>query len=109
MQRRHLILAAVLAVSPVAAAGPRDDLLRLVPDDYTFCVIVQGLRDHGRGDSDLSFLEALSRSPVVKGLQSAPEAAKVQQAFEAILKDLGVTPQQLFEDLLGDALVFTYR
>lgn len=109
MPCRHLAVTVLLAVPPLAAASPRDDLLRLVPDDYTFCVVVQNLGEHGKGDGDSSFLKALSRSPVVKGLQSAPEAAKFQRAFETILKDLGVTPQQFVEDLLGDALVFAYR
>ena len=39
-----------LGVPAAAFAGPRDDLLRLVPDDYTFCVVVQNLRDLAKSD-----------------------------------------------------------
>src|SRR4051812_32083648 len=101
MPLRRLVLAAALVAPTAAVASPRDDLLRLVPDDYTFCVVVQNLREHGKSDGDSSFLKGLAESPVLKGLQSAPEAVKVQEAFTAILKDLGVTPAQLRDDLLG--------
>lgn len=109
MPLRSLLLTAVLIVPSLAAAGPRDDLLRLVPDDYTFCVVVQDLREQGKGDGRNSFLKGLVDSPVLKGLQAAPEAAKFQETFQAILKELGVTPEQFRDDLLGDALVFAYR
>src|SRR3954454_19371896 len=109
MPLRQLALAAVLALASAASAGPRDALLRLVPDDYTFCVVVQHLREHGKPDGDSSFPRGIAESPLIKGLQTTPEARKFQKAFEAILKDLGVTPAQLRDDLLGDALVFAYR
>jgi hypothetical protein len=109
MPLRLLVLAAALTVPSVAVSGPRDDLLRLVPDDYTFCVVVQNLRDQGKEENNSSFLKGLAESPVIRGLQAAPEAQKFQQAFDTILKDLGVTPGQLRDDLLGDALVFAYR
>jgi hypothetical protein len=109
MPIRQIVLAAVLVVPPATIAGPRDDLLRLVPDDYTFCVVVQNLREQGKSEGNASFLKGIAESPLIKGMQSTPEALKLQQAFEAILKDLGVTPEQLRDDLLGDALVFAYR
>ena len=109
MPLRRLVLAAVLAVPPAAPAGPRDDLLRLVPEDYTFCVVVQNLRDQAKADGGSPFLKGVAESPLIKGLQSTPEARKFQQAFQAILKELGVTPEQFRDDLLGDALVFAYR
>src|SRR5215207_8187603 len=109
MSLRSLLIAATMIVPSAAAAGPRDDLLRFVPDDYTFCVVVQNLRQEGKGGERNSFLKNVADSPVIKGLQSAPEAAKFQEAFQSILKELGVTQEQLRDDLLGDALVFAYR
>jgi hypothetical protein len=109
MRFRPIAFAVLLAAPPVAVAGPRDDLLRLVPDDYTFCVVLQNLRELGKSEGNSSFLKGVAESPLIKGLQTTPEARKFQQAFESILKDLGVTPDQLRDDLLGDALVFAYR
>jgi hypothetical protein len=106
---RQLALVAVFVVSPAAIAGPPDDLLRLVPEDYTFCVVVQNLRNHARPDGDSSFLKGISDSPLIKWLQTAPEAVKFQHSVETILKELGVTPDQFRDDLFGDALVFAYR
>jgi hypothetical protein len=109
MALRHLTIAAVLVAPSAAVAGPRDDLLRLVPDDYTFCVVLQNFRELGRSEGNPSLLKGVADSPLMKGLQTTPEARKFQQAFASILKDLGVTPDQLRDDLLGDALVFAYR
>jgi hypothetical protein len=100
---------AVLAAPSVAPAGSRDDLLRLVPDDYTFCVVVQNLREHSTGDGDGSFLKGVAEHPLFKALQTTPESRKIQQVIDDVLKGLMVTPDQVRDDLLGDALVFAYR
>jgi hypothetical protein len=107
MVLRRLVVAALLFLPPAAVAGPRDDLLRLVPDDFTFCVVVQNLRDQSTGNG--GFLKSLSESPLIKGLQSSPEATRFQEVFASLLKDLGITAEQFRDDLLGDALVFAYR
>jgi hypothetical protein len=110
MTAPRLLLAVALWSAPAAAfAGPRDDLLRLVPDDYTFCLVLQDLREHAKADGKSPFLSDLAESPVMKGLRNTPEAGKVRAAFETILKELEVTPEQLRDDLLGDAVVFAYR
>ncbi|HKB03497.1 MAG TPA: hypothetical protein VKD90_14840 [Gemmataceae bacterium] len=110
MTSPRLFLAVAVWCAPAAAfAGPRDDLLRLVPDDYTFCLVVQNIREHAKADGQSSFLKGLAESPLVKGYQNTPEAEKLRTAFESILKDLGITPEQLRDDLLGDAVVFAYR
>ena len=107
--RLSLLVVAALAVPPAAFAGPRDDLLRLVPEDYTFCVVVQALREHAKGGSDAPFLKRLADHPILKGFQGAPEAQKFQRVFDGLMKDLMVAPEQFVNELLGDALVFAYR
>jgi hypothetical protein len=110
MTSPRLLVALAVWCAPVSVfAGPRDDLLRLVPDDYTFCLVVQNIREHAKADGQSSFLKGLAESPLVKGYQNTPEAEKLRTAFEAILKELGITPEQLRDDLLGDAVVFAYR
>ena len=46
---------------------------------------------------------------MLKQFEDSPEGKKFEQAFEAVLKDLGVTPEQVWNDILGDAAVFVYR
>jgi hypothetical protein len=106
---RFLVALALWSAPAAAFAGPRDDLLRLVPDDYTFCLVLQNFRAEAKSDGDGSFLKGLGNSPLIKGLEQAPEAQKLQAVLTAILKDLGVTPEQLRDDILGDAVVFAYR
>jgi hypothetical protein len=106
---RFVVAVALWTVPAAAPASPRDDLLRLVPDDYTFCLVAQNLRSESKGDGQSSFLKGLNESPIVQGIAQSPEAKKFQAAFETILKELGVTPEQLWNDILGDAVVFAYR
>src|SRR5262245_38675869 len=109
MPLRLLVAVAVLAAPIAAPASPRDDLLALVPDDYTFCVVVQNLREQAKGDGDGSFLKGIAEHPLMKGLSATPESRKFAQAIEDLMKGLMVTPEQLRDDLLGDAFVFAYR
>src|SRR5262245_14489326 len=104
------LFAVLLATIPATAlAAPRDDLLRLVPADYTFCVVVQDLRGLAKSDGDPAFLKGVAESPMLKQFQGSPEAKKFQAVLETIFKDLQVTPQQVLNDILGDAIVFAYR
>ena len=114
MKAPHPLLVVALALAhccvPAAAfAGPRDDLLRLVPDDYTFCVVVQNLRGQGKSGGDGSWLKGFTESPLIKQMQTSPEAKKVQAAIESIFKGLDVSPEQIRDDILGDAVIFAYR
>src|SRR5262245_32217954 len=110
MKASHpLLVVAVFCVPATAFAGPRDDLLRLVPDDYTFCVVVQNLRGQGKSGGDGSWLKGFAESPLIKQMETSPEAKKVQAAIEAIFKDLGASPEQVRDDILGDAVIFAYR
>ncbi|MBO0700244.1 MAG: hypothetical protein J2P46_17725 [Zavarzinella sp.] len=106
---RLVIVVALWSAPAVALAGPRDELLRLVPDDYTFCLVLQDLREHAKADGSSPFLKGLAESSVLRGLQKTPEAEKFRAAFETILREVGITPEQLRDDLLGDAVVFAYR
>jgi hypothetical protein len=112
MKASHSLLVVALAhccVPAAAFAGPRDDLLRLVPDDYTFCVVVQNLRGQGKSGGDASWLKGFAESPLIKQMQTSPEAKKVQAAIEEIFKGLDVSPEQFRDDILGDAVIFAYR
>lgn len=109
---RILPLTAVFLVTfalPTRADKPRDDLLRLVPENVGFCLIVQDLRGHSDAFLRSPFAKKLWESPIGMAIANAPEQKKLVE-FEAHLKQgLGVTWAQLREDIFGDAVVFAYR
>lgn len=102
-------LLAVWMAWPARAASPREDLLRLVPADVGFCLLVQDLRSHG---------DALLHSPLVRRLEQTPLGRKLAGAKEAQpLSDLDrllqnyfqISSKELRDEILGDAIVFAYR
>ena len=104
-----LFLTIFLAGPTPAAATPRDELLRLVPDDVGFCLVVQDLREHLAALADSPLAVAVKASPIAKVVGNAPEVAQLS-AVEKILKEhLGTDFAQLRDDILGDAVVFAYR
>lgn len=107
MCRLLLSLCALLFAMPVVAA-PRDELLQAVPDDFTFCIVVQNLRDHTQRNPSAS-LQRLLESPVLANLKSTVEGQRAVQSVKELLAELDVTPEQIRDDLLGDAIVVAYR
>jgi hypothetical protein len=106
---RFLIAVLAWGLPAVTYAGPREDVLRLVPDDYTFCVVAQNLRDTAAAAKESRPLERLANTPLLKMLRDSAEARKAAETAELVLRELGVSPVQLREDILGDVAVFAYR
>src|SRR5262249_55725107 len=108
-------LAAVAAVTlaalaaPARAASARDDLLRLVPGDAGFCVVLSDLRGHTEKLLASSWVKRLREAPVVKALARAPETKNRRDGDGRLQKHLKVSFVRLWSDLLGDAVVFAYR
>jgi hypothetical protein len=103
-----LVAAAVLAASARAAA-PRDELLRLVPDDVGLCLVVQDLRGHAAALNDSPFAARLRASPFVVALRQAPEVRKLAAVEQQLKEHLQIDAQQLRDEILGDAVVVAYR
>ncbi|HYV35024.1 MAG TPA: hypothetical protein VE988_04915 [Gemmataceae bacterium] len=103
-----LALTALLAPS-ATAQSPRDDLVRLVPDDVAMCLVVHDLR--GQGDKLLKspWAKALNESAFGKVLGDAPELLKLEEVQKQLAKRLHIEWDKLRDDILGDALVFAYR
>src|SRR5262245_2629057 len=100
-------LAVGLLAAPLSAATPRDELLRYVPGDAGFCLVVQGLRDK---------LADVQASPMAKqwakflpALAGAAEWKHLTEAEAYLKKNLGAGWADLRDDLLGDAFAFAYR
>jgi hypothetical protein len=102
-------LGLLLAPPPAGAATPRDEALRLVPDDVGFCLVVQDLRGHAGALADSPFLEELHKSPLGQALHASPELAKLRALGNQVRKDLQVDWPRLRDDIFGDAVVFAYR
>ncbi|MFL5242338.1 MAG: hypothetical protein ACJ8FY_09545 [Gemmataceae bacterium] len=105
-----LALSAVCLIIPSAlAATPREELLRLVPDDVAFCVVLQDLRDHAARLQKSPFLEQFSKTPLAKFLESSKDLEKLFFLDTILKENLGVNSSKLLEDIFGDAAVFAYR
>jgi len=98
------------ALRPVAAATPREELLRLVPGDAGFCLVIGDLRDHSDRFLQSSWFKALRRSPLWEIFASSPEVKKLDRFLSQDLqKNLQIDWPRLRDDILGDAMVFAYR
>jgi hypothetical protein len=100
----------VAALVPAAArAAPRDELLRLVPDDVAFCLVVQDLRGHVEALTASPFGEAIRQSPLGAALKDSDEWKKVAFVNAELRKQLGLGVAEIADKLLGDAFVLAYR
>jgi hypothetical protein len=102
-----LILAALAA--PSRAAAPRDEVLRLVPEDVSFCLVVQDLRGHSDALLASPFAQKLTNSPFGKRLLSAPEWQKLAEVNNLLKQHLEITWPELRDEILGEIFVFAYR
>ena len=115
MRTPALCLPAVLAVwlcpGPPAAAAPaaRNELLRLVPDDVTFCLLLQDLREHARALRASPFAADLARTPLGAGLAATPELRRLDEADAFLRAGLGLSAAELRDEILGDAVVVAFR
>src|SRR5262249_52929372 len=88
---------------------PRDELLRLVPDDVAFCLVVNDLRGHYSALADSPFVAQFAGSPLGKVVGNAPEMAKLADVEKFLKQHLGTDFAQLRDAILGDAVVLAYR
>jgi hypothetical protein len=103
---------AALVCAPLQAASvpsPRDELLRFVPDDVGFCVIVQNLRDNGKALRDSPFAQQFRKSAVGVKAEQNPDIRRLLDMDEELKEKFGIGWEGLQNDILGDAVVFAYR
>jgi enoyl-CoA hydratase/carnithine racemase len=90
-------------------AAPRDDLLRLVPGDFGFCLVLEDLSGHGKAFANSPFIKQFRESPLAAKVIDAQEAQKLGLVDQFLQQYLRMTAEQLRDDILGDALVLAYR
>ena len=104
-----ILFTVVAPTAPLQAVSPRDELLRFVPDDVGFCVVLQDLRVHAAELAASPFIEQLRASPAGAALRASKEIKQLDKVDKYLQKTLGVGWNQLRDDVLGDAVVFAYR
>lgn len=103
------VLLALTTAVPSQAASARDELLRLIPEDVGFCLVLQDLRGQSEALLGSDFVKQLRDSPIGLTLSQTPEVHKLAEADQHLQKFLGVSGEQIRADILGDAVVLAYR
>jgi hypothetical protein len=98
-------------VLPAVSLGatPRQELLRLVPDDVGFCLLIEDLREHGKALLDSPFVKQFLTSPLAAKISKADETQKLGMLDKYLQQFLQVSADQLRDEILGDAFVLAYR
>jgi hypothetical protein len=99
---------ALLAASTGAAAVPRDEALRLAPPDAAFVLLIQDARQHVRNFSESPFVEWFPTSKLGKQLLASPQLKDLRQSVAPVFNELGTTPEEVLNDVVGEAVVFAF-
>jgi hypothetical protein len=102
------LLVLLLVTGSVGGETPRDELLRLVPEDVGICMIVQDLRDHVRALEDSPFMQQLRASSVGISVRASPDAGKLRDVEKYLQTELQIGWDKLLDDVFGDAIVLAY-
>jgi hypothetical protein len=110
-QRLSIIsLAALLAFTVRARAeSARDELLRLVPDDVGFCLLLEDLRGHTARLLESPFVKQFEKSAMGELLKADPDWRKFQTGREQLEGLFGIDWPKLRDDIIGDAVVVAVR
>jgi hypothetical protein len=115
MPRQTLSLLAALALlvglgRPAAAQpAPKPDPLRLVPDDFGLCLVVNDLRANLDAARQAPWVRAFLRSGVGEKMLQAPEWDELRKVERELKKHVGLDWPTLRDDVLGDRVVFAFR
>lgn len=99
---------AALSAQP-AVAAPADEALRLVPTDTAICLVIRDLRDHATRVMGSPFATWSQATGYFHQFADPSELAKLNQFVLMLQSRFGITPEQLRDDVLGDAVVFAYQ
>jgi hypothetical protein len=94
---------------PPEANNPRDALLRFVPEDVGFCLVVEDLRAHTKTLARSPFTKAFWRSAPGRALAESKEWKQLDKADRELRTALGLGWREIRDDILGTAVVFAYR
>ena len=99
---RFLCSAVLVALAaPTAVAAPRDDVLRVAPPDAALTLVVQNARDRAAAVAASPFAAWFPQSAAGKQFAATVDLKQVRQATAPLFAALGVTPDDVFDDILG--------
>lgn len=101
-------LALTLTLALPAQAAPRDEALRLTPGNFALTFVVQDLRGHSSAVIESPFAAWFPTSALGKKFFASSDFKSVTDSSTPLFAALGVTPSEVFHDILGDAVVFAY-
>jgi len=102
------LLAVAFAATPAAAAAPTDDVLRVAPPDAALVLLVRDARGHADAVAGSPFAAWFPASALGKQLLAAGDVRRLREAAAPVLVALGVTPEELLNNVFGDAVAFAY-
>jgi hypothetical protein len=97
-----------LGTTALRAASPVEELLRYVPPDVSFCLVIRDLRGHVSSFNASPFAQEL-RAKLSDALPKSPELQQLALMEQFLNKTLGLNLDRIRDDILGDAVVLAYR
>jgi hypothetical protein len=110
---RRLLLCLLLWLLAASFAGAqtashRNDLLKLLPDDFAVCVILHDLRGHAERWEKSAWLKRFRATAVGKALLESREMKEFERFQAELKKHLDLDWATLRDDILGDTVVLAY-
>ncbi|MFO0965262.1 MAG: hypothetical protein U0793_06710 [Gemmataceae bacterium] len=116
MRARRLPLVLAFALLPGLLPGalfgqehPRQPLLKLVPADFGFTLVVQDLRDQLERWGKSEWLKKMEETPLVQLVLKSDELRDLRKMLDDLPTYVGVDWPTLRDEVLGDAIVLAYR
>ncbi len=109
MTRRLVVLVALALGVPAFAADPVAPLKPLVPPDAAVVFVVRNLGPQLKALGESPMAAWLSTSPLVKQFLDPKEAEKLVAVRDFVTAQLGVTADELRDDIFGEAVVFAFQ
>jgi hypothetical protein len=106
---RWALLTLLLLSGRCPAASDRDELLRYVPEQSGFCLVVQNLRGTLAELRESPFARAWNVSAQGTAVARAPEWQQIEKVEQYLEKNLGVGWPALRDDILGGVFLFAYQ
>src|SRR5262249_10606143 len=94
---------------PTLRANPRDEVLRLVPSDASFCFLVQNLRDHAQKLQNSPFVAPLAQMQLAAGIKGTPEWEDLETFSSHLKVTSGLTVEEIRDDICGDAMALIHQ